>query len=81
MSHHFYALTHLRGWGNNIEIFSFIFWFKLKLQNLLSKLTDLYLDTTESSRLMQISLLRISLLRFFKTFQIYLANAILFIFC
>ena len=36
---------------------------------------------TGSSRLMRISLLRISLLRFFKTFHIYLANAILFIFC
>ena len=33
------------------------------------------LHTTGSSRLMRISLLRISLLRFFKTFQTYLANA------
>ena len=30
---------------------------------------------------MRISLLRILLLRFFKTFHIYLANAILYIFC
>ena len=36
---------------------------------------------TGSSRLMRISLLRISLLRFFKTFHTHLANVILCIFC
>ena len=42
MSHYFYDLRHLRCKGRNREMFSSIFWFKWKLQNLLSKLTDLY---------------------------------------
>ena len=40
MSHYFYDLTHFR--GRNTKIFAFVFWFKWKLQNLLSRLIDLY---------------------------------------
>ena len=36
-----YDLNHVRDYGKNRETFSFVFWFKWKLQNLLSNLTDL----------------------------------------
>ena len=36
--HYFYDLTHSRDKGRNRDIFSFVFWFKSKLQNLLSRL-------------------------------------------
>ena len=50
------------------------------VQNVTAQTKDLQNTDTEGSRLMRISLVRISLLRFFNTFQTYLANAFLGLF-
>ena len=49
MSHYFYDLTHFRGQGRNTEFFSFGFRFKRRHPKVILKLSDLQLESRNST--------------------------------